>query len=241
MISTDLVAFENRIKSLWESGDLPSLIHLCGGNEEALILTFNQIRNTSGQNWIFSTHRTHYHALLAGHDPDALEQKIKDGRSMFVYSREHNFFCSAVLAGACGIAAGVALAMKNADEQGWVWCFIGDGGEENGHFYEAAMFVEGHALPCTFIIEDNDRSVDTPVLERRGIAPGLENLFKCVLRYRYTPIYPHAGSGCSFQIQFKPEAIERIKKESPVPEPKSFMETMEPYPNTDAFRQSTGR
>ena len=93
-----------------------------------------------------------------------------------------------------------------------VWCFIGDGGEEEGHFYEAAMFVEANDLPCTFIIEDNNRSVDTSREHRRGAAKGLEHLFKCVRRYHYTPTYPHAGSGCSFKIEFDKSAIERHRR-----------------------------
>lgn len=204
MTAEALIAFESGVKASWESGFLPSLVHLCGGNEKELIEIFREIKEGD---WIFSTHRTHYHALLAGIDPTVLAQKISDGDSMFVYSKERNFFCSAVLSGCAGIAAGVAWAGTNH-----VWCFIGDGGEEQGHFYEAAMFVEANDLPCTFIIEDNDRSVDTPRTYRRGSARGLEHLFKCVRRYHYTPTYPHAGSGCNFKIEFDKEAIERLKK-----------------------------
>ncbi len=227
MTADDLRNFESGIKDLWEAGQLPSLVHLCGGNEGQLLHIFSEIKQGD---WIFSTHRTHYHALLAGIDPDLLELKIRQGDSMFVYSKHHNFLCSAVLAGCCGIAAGVAWALKNdpwSDSEGnmldpkcvgtsvrfpHVWSFIGDGGEEEGHFYEAAMFVESNDLPCTFIIEDNNRSVDTPREQRRGAAKGLEHLFKCVRRYHYTPTYPHAGSGCSFKIEFDKDAIERHKR-----------------------------
>jgi len=214
MTAEDLIEFESGIKGLWEAGGLPSLIHLCGGNEEALIRIFSEIEEGD---WIFSTHRTHYHALLAGIDPMVLAQKISDGDSMFVYSRQHNFLCSAVLAGCAGIAAGVAWVIRQDflefnDPLTNVWCFIGDGGEEEGHFYEAAMFVEANDLPCTFIIEDNNRSVDTPREHRRGTAKGLEHLFKCVRRYHYMPTYPHAGSGCSFKIEFDKEAIKRHKR-----------------------------
>ncbi len=216
MTADHLRNFESGIKDLWEKGQLPSLVHLCGGNEGQLLHIFSEIKQGD---WIFSTHRTHYHALLSGIDPDLLELKIRQGDSMFVYSKHHNFLCSAVLAGCCGIAAGVAWAMKNSASvepnylmPSKVWCFIGDGGEEEGHFYEAAMFVEANDLPCTFIIEDNNRSVDTPREHRRGVANGLEHLFKCVRRYHYAPTYPHAGSGCSFKIEFDKEAIERHKR-----------------------------
>lgn len=209
MTADDLIRFESEIKALWESGELPSLVHLCGGNEHRLVEIFREIKPGD---WIFSTHRTHYHALLAGISPRELKQRIIDGDSMFVYSPEHRFLCSAVLSGCSGIAAGVAWAIKERAGDQRVWCFIGDGGEEQGHFYEAAMFVEANELPCTFIIEDNNRSVDTPRDYRRGSAQGLENLFDCVRRYYYTPTYPHAGSGCNFKIEFKPEAIERLKR-----------------------------
>ncbi len=221
MTAQDLIEFESGIRELWESGRLPSLVHLCGGNEQQLINIFSE---TKEGDWIFSTHRTHYHALLAGIDSEALKAKICSGDSMFVYSRKRNFLCSAVLAGCCGIAAGVAWQIKqehwNPNATGWrvgfiepkVWCFIGDGGEEEGHFYEAAMFVEANDLPCTFIIEDNNRSVDTSREHRRGGAKGLEHLFKCVRRYHYAPTYPHAGSGCSFKIEFDRSAIERHKR-----------------------------
>lgn len=86
-----------------------------------------------------------------------------------------------------------------------VWCFLGDGAEEQGHFYEAVMMVEGHGLPCTFIVEDNDRSVDTNIAQRRGDAGKgtLKLSASCIVRYSYVPTYPHAGSGCSHKIVFK--------------------------------------
>ena len=234
-----LIAFEDRIKAHWESGNLPCLLHLCGGNEEQLISIFNDIRPGD---WVFSTHRNHYHALLAGMPADQLEAAILDGRSMFAFRRAQmqpgfrpdfdgmwdgvHLYSSAILAGTCGIAAGVAYACKphrhpKAHLAPKVWCFLGDGAEEEGHFYEAALFVEAHDLPCTFIIEDNNRQVDTPRSDRRGdimqpfasYAPHRPlDHFRCVKRYYYTPTYPHAGSGAKpGTIRFQPEAIERMK------------------------------
>jgi len=210
MTEQELIDFETEVKNLWEQGELPCLLHLSGGNEKDLLPAFEAFHKQGG-GWIFSTHRNHYHALLSGIPKETILEKIKAGRHMFIYSKEHNFFCSAILAGCCGIAAGVAYAMKLSGEPGNVICFIGDGGEEQGHFYEAAMFSAANELPILFAIEDNDRSVDTPLAARRGKALGLENLFPCVTRYKYKPTYPHAGSGCKFQIKFKDKAIERMK------------------------------
>lgn len=206
-----LIAFENQVRAKWEAGELPCLMHLCGGNEAHLLAIFTGI---APEDWVFSTHRNHYHALLKGIPPDRLMAMIEEGRSMFVFSAEHRFYTSAILAGTCGIAAGVALDIQRRGGREHVWCFVGDGAEEQGHFYEAALFAETHALPVTFIIEDNDRQVDTPKSERRPATSThrcLDKLFRCVRRYSYTPTYPHAGSGCKFQINFKPEAIARLK------------------------------
>lgn len=235
-----LIAFEDRIKAHWEAGNLPCLLHLCGGNEDQLIAIFKDIRPGD---WVFSTHRNHYHALLAGMPADELEAAILEGRSMFSFRRARmqegfdpaydgmwdgaHLYSSAILAGTCAIAAGVAYACRwnrhpHAHLAPKVWCFLGDGAEEEGHFYEAALFVEAHNLPCTFIIEDNNRQVDTDKASRRGSVQ-YENgnirrnhapldAFRCVKRYHYTPTYPHAGSGAKpGTISFRPEAIERMR------------------------------
>lgn len=196
----ELIDFEKKISDYWENGDLPYLIHLSGGNEDFLIDLFEE--DIRPGDWIFSTHRNHHHALLSGIEPSKLEQLILDGNSMFVFDKDKHFFSSSILAGTCAIAAGVAYALKESGSENWVYCFLGDGAEEQGHFYEAVMFVEGQDLPCMFIIEDNDRQVDTTFVERNP------NKFKfempsCVIRNHYKPTYPHAGNGTKKHIVFK--------------------------------------
>jgi len=225
MTSQDLIAFETRIRDHFAAGQLPCLIHLSGGNETQLLDIFSRLRP---QDWVFSTHRNHYHALLKGIPADHLEAEILAGRSMFIYSREHNFLTSSILAGTCCIAAGVAweLAQLSAlnsqlsarEAQPHVYCFLGDGAEEQGHYYEAALFAEANHLPITFIVEDNDRQVDAdratrargPLAARKVREP--LNHFACVYRYHYTPTYPHGGAGLPpGSVTFKPEAIARLR------------------------------
>jgi len=141
-----LIDFEKEVEKHWEEGDLPYLIHLSGGNEDFLIDLFKE--DIKDGDWIFSTHRNHHHALLSGVPADELMAHILSGNSMFVYDRSRNFFTSSILAGTCAIAAGVAYALKQSGSENWVYCFLGDGAEEQGHFYEAVMFVEGQDLPC---------------------------------------------------------------------------------------------
>lgn len=202
MSKQDLIDFEKRIADRFDNGEMPYLVHLSGGNEDQLIYIFRDIKEGD---YIFSTHRSHYHYLLCGGSPDDLENKILNGKSMFVFDRKLNFFSSSIVAATPSIAAGVAWALKRKGSQKKVWCFIGDGAEEEGHFYEAVSYVQGWNLPCTFIIEDNDRSVSSSKKERRGEAPDF-SWPSCVRRYSYVPTYPHGGTGTHGWLKFKKEA-----------------------------------
>ena len=153
----ELIAFEDHIGDLYMDSQLPFLFHLSGGNEDQLIEIFKDIKEGD---YVISNHRNHYHALLHGIPPDVVEDRIKNGRSMFIYDRKRNFFVSAIIGGTPAIAAGIAWALKRKGSTQKVWCFVGDGTEDNGHLSEAVRYVEGFDLPCKFIIESNDRSCE---------------------------------------------------------------------------------
>lgn len=190
MDKEELIRFERRIADLWEAGRIPFPVHLSGGNEDQLIELFREIHPGD---YVFSTHRSHYHYLLAGGSPEQLEQIILSGDSMHVFDKGINFLTSAIVAATPAISAGVAWALKQKGSKNRAWCFIGDGAEDEGHFYEAVRYVDGHNLPCTFIIEDNNRSVETPKSERYGHSE--IQWPNCVRRYHYAATYPHVGTG----------------------------------------------
>lgn len=202
----DLIDFEKQLAEKYDDGEYPYLVHLSGGNEEQLIDLFQEV---NPGDWIFSTHRSHYHYLLAGGSPCHLEAMIARGKSMFVFDKDLNFFSSSILAGTAAIAAGVAWALKRKGSPRKVWCFIGDGAADEGNFYEAARYVDGHCLPCTFIIEDNDRSVSACKKERWGLIGCKRPVgeFDCVRQYHYVSTYPHGGSGTSGWLKFKRSPI----------------------------------
>ncbi|MBU4116895.1 MAG: hypothetical protein KKG94_04040 [Nanoarchaeota archaeon] len=185
-----LIEFEKKIANIWEQGKIPYPVHFAGGNEDQLIEIFNEIKF---RDYIFSTHRSHYHYLLAGGSQNHLEEMIMQGKSMHVFDKKLNFLSTSIVAGGPTIAAGVALGLKKRKSSSKVWCFVGDGAEDEGHFYEAVRYVDGHDLPCIFVIEDNDRSVQTPKIERYGKSN--LNWPECVKRYHYTATFPHVGIG----------------------------------------------
>lgn len=198
----DLIAFEARIAARFDDGELPYLVHLSGGNEDQLIGIFKEI---DAGDYVFSTHRNHYHYLLHGGRPEELERKILAGKSMFVFDRRMNFFSSSIVAATPAIAAGVAWALKREGSRRKVWCFVGDGAEDEGHFYEAVRYVDGWKLPCEFVIEDNDRNVKASKRERRGNDDGF-TWPPCVRRYEYKSTFPHSGTETAGWLKFKREA-----------------------------------
>lgn len=184
----ELIAFEDRIGDLYLDNKLPFLFHLSGGNEDQLIEIFKDIKEGD---YVISNHRSHYHALLHGIPPEIVEDRILNGRSMFIYDRERNFFCSAIIGGTPAIAAGIAWALKRKGSDKKVWCFIGDGTEDNGHTYEAIRYVDGFDLPCKFIIENNNRSVESTNEERWGKSADYQWNSPSVIKYYYDITYPH--------------------------------------------------
>ena len=188
-----LIAFEDDIVSLYKDCKLPFLFHLSGGNENQLLRIF---KNIIPGDYVLSNHRGHYHALLHGMPPEVVRQRILDGRSMFLYDRERNYFTSAIIGGTPAIAAGIAWALKHRGSDQKVWCFVGDMSFYTGTIQESIRYSEVHDLPITFVIADNGVSVTTPTAACWGhsIKKLAEESSKCVY-YSYTNVFPHAGIG----------------------------------------------
>ncbi len=184
----ELVEFEKEIVGMYLDKKIMSPVHLSGGNEEALIKIFKDIR---GPDWVFSHYRSHYHALLKGISKAWLKREILKNRSISINNKRHRFFSSAIVGGCLPIALGVGLALKLKKSTGKVWVFAGDMAAETGIFHECAKYAQRNGLPVTFIIEDNGLSVDTPTAK----AWGKGSLKPKIIRYKYKRVYPHHGCG----------------------------------------------
>ena len=113
MEKEELIDFESWVVETFNAGKLRSPVHLSGGNEEPVIEVFKQIKSND---WVFSTYRSHYHALLHGIDKEWLKQWILDNKSIHVMNKEHKFWTSAIVGGCLPIALGVALGIKLRSE-----------------------------------------------------------------------------------------------------------------------------
>lgn len=104
-----LINFEKHIEDIYSKGYIKGPIHLSSGNEEQLISIFKKIKDTD---WVFSTWRSHYHALLHNIPKDGIEKQILEGRSITLCFPEHNFYTSAIVGGVIPIALGAAMSIK---------------------------------------------------------------------------------------------------------------------------------
>jgi len=189
MNKESLIAFEKRIEKLFLNKQIKFPVHFSGeGNEEFLI---NLFKNIDTDDYVFSNHRNHYHALLKGISGEELEYQIVNNGSMHIYSKEHKFFTSAIVGGCLPIALGVAMAIKHKGLSNKVWVFVGDMASTMGVFYECTKYASGHNLPITFVVEDNGLSIDTPTQEVWGEDIESTNIIK----YSYDRCYPHVGCG----------------------------------------------
>jgi len=170
--------FETEIVELYEAGKIHSPVHLSGGNEDELIYLFSHIKE---EDWVFSTHRNHYHALLKGVDREWLKNEILKNKSMHINSPEHRFITSSIVGGVLPIALGVALGNRLKNGRSHVWVFVGDMASEMGIFHECNKYAKGEDLQITFVVEDNGIGCYTPT-DR-------------VWRYTYERTFPHHGTG----------------------------------------------
>lgn len=183
----ELIVFEEEIAKFYSQNKIPGPIHLSYNNEEALIKIFGDVKDND---WVFSTHRSHYHALLKGIPKNWLRDEILAGHSITINNPDHKFYASAIMGDIVPIATGVAMGLKLKNMPGHVWCFVGDMCAEMGVFDESVKYAERNDLPITFVVEDNGLSVVTPTQEVWGTFPRKSK----IIRYEYQNTrYPHAG------------------------------------------------
>ena len=184
-----LIDFETEVKERYEAGEIKAPVHLSSNNEEELIQIFKDVNQ---DDWVFSSWRIHYHALLHGIPRDTLMDLIVRGKSMSVYSDKPKFYSSSIVGGTIPIALGVAQSLKIKGEKNKVWCFVGDMTFESGIFHECYKYARNFELPLQFVVEDNNLSTNTPVDETWG---GKQKVPSDIVYYKYKSDYPHHGTG----------------------------------------------
>lgn len=208
MTIDELKEFEKEIGDSFNRAEIRAPIHLYDGNEEQIIEVFKLIDIKN--DWICATWRNHYQCLLKGVPPEYLKEKILEGKSMVMNLPEYKIHCSSIVGGIPSIAVGLAAAAKMRNTGEKVWCWVGDMSAETGAFHEALKYARAQKLPITFVIEDNELSVETPTKEVWGQDkwyiknPKVYNRYvtdENLIYYHYKNTkYPHAGAGVRVQF-----------------------------------------
>ena len=178
MLASELIEFEREVACAFKCKRIRGPIHLAGGNEVELIEIFREIKE---DDWVLSTWRSTYHALLKGVPRALVMDEILKGKSMMLHFPKYRFMTSAIVAGMCSIACGLAAGGEK------VWCFVGDMAGTTGNFHDAAQFNKSERLK--FIIEDNGFSTNTPTIAAWG-----GNLNSKWDRYEYMRTTEHCGT-----------------------------------------------
>lgn len=199
MTKEELIAFEDEIAMLFNSGEIRAPVHLYSGNEDQIIDVFRKIRS---QDWVFSSWRSHYQCLLKGVPGNLVRDEILAGRSISLCFPEYRIYSSAIVGGVLPIAVGAAMAIQRSGEAARVYCFMGEMTAETGIAHESVKYSRNHRLPIHFIVEDNEKSVCTDTREtwRQPRLSFEDRDDEYVSYYRYQTKYPHAGAGVRVQF-----------------------------------------
>ena len=161
--------FEERVNELYMEGRIPSTLHLYIGQEAVatgVCAALNQ------DDYAFSTHRPHGHALAKGVAPQAIMAELfakatgcckAKGGSMHVGDVRVGMFPAIAIVGAnVPIAAGVALAFKMQKSRRVAVSFFGDGAANEGAWHEGLNIASIWGLPVIFVCENNLYAASTP-------------------------------------------------------------------------------
>lgn len=77
-------------------------------------------------------------------------------------------YASSILGNDLAVAAGIAMHRTLVRRPGVVFVVTGDGGLEEGAFWETLIFSRSHKLPIVVVVENNDCSMSSTIAQRRS-------------------------------------------------------------------------
>lgn len=154
--------FEERIVELYPAQEMKCPVHLCIGQEA---IAAGVALNLRKDDYLFSNHRGHGHYLAKGGSMRALMAEFYGrttgcsrgrGGSMHIVDTGAGILgTSAIVGGSIPMGVGAALASVMKGEGRVSAVFFGDGGYDEGVFYESFNFAALKKLPVVFVCENN--------------------------------------------------------------------------------------
>ncbi|QXT38842.1 pyruvate dehydrogenase (acetyl-transferring) E1 component subunit alpha [Gymnodinialimonas ceratoperidinii] len=180
--------FEEKAGQLYGMGLIGGFCHLYIG-QEAVVVGLEAAAEEGDKR--ITSYRDHGHMLACGMDPKGVMAELTGreggyskgkGGSMHMFSKEKHFYGGhGIVAAQVPIGAGLAFADKYLGNDRVTFTYFGDGAANQGQVYEAYNMAELWALPCIFVIENNQyamgtstqRSTKSPSYWERGAAYGI--------------------------------------------------------------------
>ncbi len=180
--------FEEKAGQLYGMGLIGGFCHLYIG-QEAVVVGLEACAKDGDQR--ITSYRDHGHMLACGMDPRGVMAELTGraggyskgkGGSMHMFSKEKEFYGGHGIVGAqVPLGAGLAFANNYRGNDNVSFTYFGDGSANQGQVYEAFNMAALWALPCIFVIENNQyamgtaqkRSTSTPDIYTRGQAFGI--------------------------------------------------------------------
>jgi TPP-dependent pyruvate/acetoin dehydrogenase alpha subunit len=148
-------------------------VHLAFGHEFVAGLVYENFDKKKDK--ILLTHRNiHYSSIFSKDASNKYSKLYKNknsnaktkGSMNFTDSKSGIIYTSSILGNNLSVAVGVAKTLK--EKNGYCVCVTGDGGIEEGSFYESLTLARYLELPIIFLVENNDWSMATTIRERRS-------------------------------------------------------------------------
>jgi len=162
------------VNERYKNGDFKIPIHLALGHESLAVAVDRAMGHND--NLILSHRNIHYNLIKMGSLIEEMnEYYLKDTGianghlgSMNLSNPEKSIaYTSSILGNNLGVATGYALGNKVFAKNGVVFVVTGDGGIEEGSFWESLVFMKSNHLRAIIIVENNQWSLGTKIEERR--------------------------------------------------------------------------
>jgi TPP-dependent pyruvate/acetoin dehydrogenase alpha subunit len=166
---------EERLRAEYAGRNIRGPIHLSIGQEgvAAGVLVASEAVDVC-----VSTHRNHAHYLAKGGDVQRMVNELYGlssgcsggaGGSMHLFDDEVGMWgSSAIVGGSVPLALGLGLAKKMKGDHGVAIAFSGDGGADEGSFWESLNLAALLELPVLFVVEQNELSTSTTFAARQA-------------------------------------------------------------------------
>jgi acetoin:2,6-dichlorophenolindophenol oxidoreductase subunit alpha len=168
-------AVEERLRAEYPSRNIRGPIHLSIGQEGVAAGVLVAARPSDV---CVSTHRNHAHYLAKGGDLSGMVDELyglETGCSRGAAGSMHLFDAaaglwgaSAIVGGSVPVAVGLAFAKKLDGNGDVALAFTGDGGTDEGSFYEALNLAALLEVPLLIVVEQNDLSTNSPLRSRQA-------------------------------------------------------------------------